>query len=275
MGSRFLHQIGFCSLSLVLLASSVVHAADTNNKLVEAARQESQIATSYALNPYLRSNGLTVKVEEGKATLNGKVDEDVTKDLAGEIARGVSGITSVDNNIVVEPTYLPHTGAVRWGDKIDDASIAAAIRAKLRWNKDVHAVNINVVSKMGRVTLSGQAQNEAVKDLAARLALNTRGVVSVKNTVQVSSTPLTTEEQALMDDKDETHNISDGWITAKVKSSFMYSTNISSSDINVSTNDGVVTLTGKVDNGTERALAIETAQNIRGVKSVDSAKLTF
>jgi hyperosmotically inducible protein len=71
------------------------------------------------------------------------------------------------------------------------------------------------------------------------------------------------------------HEYSDGWITTKVKSTYMYSTNVNSSDIDVATNNGVVTLTGKVDSGAERALAIELARNVKGVKSVESKSLTM
>ena len=38
-------------------------------------------------------------------------------------------------------------------------------------------------------------------------------------------------------------DVADGWITTKVKSTFMYSSNVNGSDIVVSTNAGVVTLT--------------------------------
>ena len=54
----------------------------------------------------------------------------------------------------------------------------------------------------------------------------------------------------------------------------MYSSNVNGSDIDVSTSAGVVTLKGKVDSGAERALAIELADNVRGVKSVRSEGLT-
>jgi osmotically-inducible protein OsmY len=70
-------------------------------------------------------------------------------------------------------------------------------------------------------------------------------------------------------------DITDGWITAKVKSTYGYSSNVNGSDIGVSTTSGIVTLTGKVDSGAERALAIELAQNVRGVKSVQSKALTL
>ena len=41
------------------------------------------------------------------------------------------------------------------------------------------------------------------------------------------------------------------------------------------TNAGIVKLTGKMDSGAERELAIELARNVRGVKSVDSSSLTM
>lgn len=268
----------FFLASAVLLSlspSQGVMAADKVTTAIDDARQESQIWTSYALNPYLRGNDLKVTVQNGKAVLTGKVDEKVNKELATEIAKGVSGITDVDNQIVVEANYLPHYGGDSYGDKIDDASISAAIRSKLQWNKDVDSVGTEVSTKSGRVTLTGSADTQASKDIANRLAMNTRGVTSVTNNLKIRSSPMTSEEKASLKATEESHNISDSWITTKVKSSFMYSSNISGSDIDVSTNNGIVTLTGKVNSGVERSLAIEIAQNIRGVKSVQSKALLF
>jgi hyperosmotically inducible periplasmic protein len=69
--------------------------------------------------------------------------------------------------------------------------------------------------------------------------------------------------------------ISDAWITTKVKSTLLYSSNVRGTDIVVNTKDGVVTLNGRVDSGAERALAIELADNVRGVKSVNAKGLTI
>lgn len=250
-------------------------AADQATNALDDARQESQIWTSYALNPYLRANDLKVSVQNGKAILKGKVDEKISKELASEIALGVAGITDVDNQIVVEANYLPKPGGDGFGAKIDDASISAAIRSKLQWNKDVDSVGTTVSTKSGRVTLTGNADTQSAKDIANRLALNTRGVISVNNQLKIRSNPLSDTEKASQQKAMEGHNISDSWITTKVKSSFMYSSNITGADIDVSTNNGIVTLTGKVGSGTEQSLAIETAQNIRGVKSVVSKALVF
>ena len=83
-----------------------------------------------------------------------------------------------------------------YGDKIDDASISAAIRSKLQWNKDVDSVGTEVSTKSGRVTLTGSADTQASKDIANRLAMNTRGVTSVTNNLKIRSTPMTKEEKA-------------------------------------------------------------------------------
>lgn len=275
MNSSYRQFIFASAILMTITPVPSVFAADAATTSLDDVRQESQIATSYALNPYLRANELKVTVQNGKAILTGKVDEKISKELASEIARGVSGITDVDNQIIVEANYLPHFGYGGFGDKIDDASISAAIRSKLQWNKDVDSVGTDVSTKNGRVTLTGNADSQAAKDIANRLAMNTRGVTSVTNNLKIQSNPMSADEKAQSKTADESHNISDSWITAKVKSSFMYSSNINGGDIDVSTNNGVVTLTGKVASGVERSLAIEMAQNIRGVKSVTSKALMF
>ncbi|UXK06986.1 BON domain-containing protein [Shewanella putrefaciens] len=265
------------TLAILLTLSPLqsASAADTATKAMDDVRQESQIATSYALNPYLRANDLKVTVQKGKAVLTGQVDEKISKELAGEIAQGVSGIKDVDNQIVVDANYMPKANSNGFGDKIDDANISAAIRSKLQWNKDVDDVGTEVMTKSGRVTLNGTVNNQNAKDITHRLALNTRGVKSVTNNLKIQSATVSKDEKAKLKNEKESHNISDSWITAKVKSSFMYSSNINGSDIDVSTNNGIVTLTGKVASGSEQSLAVETAQNIRGVKSVTSKALTF
>jgi len=69
--------------------------------------------------------------------------------------------------------------------------------------------------------------------------------------------------------------VSDSWITTKVKSTLLFSSNVSGSEVEVTTRSGVVSLSGNLENGAEIALAIELAKNIRGVKRVDTKELTL
>lgn len=268
----------------LLLAASIALALGTTGGMAAAesqtftdARQETQIWTTYALNPHLRANDLKVSVVNGKATITGNVEEEVNKELAKEIALGVSGIDSVDNQIVVKPDYAPpKAGTERsYGVMVDDATITAAVKSKLLWSKQADGMTTHVKTHSGKVTLTGNADSQADKDLAGRLALNTNGVVSVDNQLVVDAAKSKPVDSAKSTAKAAGDNMADSWITTKVKSTLMYSSNVSSSDISVSTNAGIVTLSGVVDSGAERDLAIELAQNVRGVKSVQSTNLRY
>lgn len=264
-------------IALALLGSSGAATADTVSQEITEARQETQIWTTYALSPYLRANDLKVAVHDGKATLTGTVEEDVNKDLAKQIALGVDGVKTVDNQIVVRADYAPpkRTSARGYGEVIDDAAITTEVKSKLMWSKHVDGSDTNVDTNLGKVTLRGAADSAEAKTLAGRLAMNTRGVRSVDNQLVVKGEKATVANKTKSSAKEAGNDIADGWITTKVKSTFMYSSNVDGSDIDVSTKDGVVTLSGKVDSGAERALAIEFANNVRGVKSVNAKGLTI
>ena len=249
-------------------------AADTVAQDLIEARQESQIWTTFALSPYLRANDLKVSVDNGKATLSGAVEEGVNKDLARQIALGVSGVTSVDNQIVVKPEYVAPTSTERrYGEVIDDATITSSVKSKLVWSKYTDGLKTDVDTNRGNVKLTGTADSEAAKSLASQLTMNTRGVASVDNQLVVVAPKATIVDKTKAATTEAGHDVADGWISTKVKSTLLYSSNVDGSDIKVDTKDGVVTLSGRVDNGAERALAIELAKNVRGVKSVQSKGL--
>ncbi|MCW3479970.1 BON domain-containing protein [Neisseriaceae bacterium JH1-16] len=277
MNSSFRKLMLASSIPVVLLTWSVGGIAATPSQDVIDARQETQIATTYALNPYLRFSHLNVSVQRGKATLSGSVDDEVNRDLAREVALGVNGIRDVDNQIVVQGNHDMQStaNANRYGEAIDDATITAAIKSKLLWSKHTEGLATSVETRQGRVTLRGTADSLTVKDLAGRLALNTRGVVSVDNQLVADGVRPVAMAPAQDPRDGASTEIADSWITAKVKSTFLYSSNISGSNIAVSTRRGIVTLSGRVDSGAERALAIELTQNVRGVRSVQSSDLTF
>ncbi|HOY21704.1 MAG TPA: BON domain-containing protein [Cellvibrio sp.] len=254
-------------IASTLISLSSFTYADAKQDLLEA-RQETQIWTTYALSPYLRAHEITVDVDNGKATLSGKVDEDVNKELAKQIALGVSGIKEVDNKIMVQADYVPKASTQNYGQVIDDATVTAAVKARLAWSKHVDGSAVKVETKAGRVTLTGEVANAEIKESVKRLTIGTRGVVSVTNQLTVNS-------KIAKSSAESTQVISDAWITTKAKSIFFYSGNVSGSDIEVNTLNGVVTLKGKVDSGAERALAIELVQNLRGVKSVNAKDLVF
>jgi len=264
-------------LAMALTSLGPSYAAGTATQSLTDVRQEAQIWTSYTLNPYLRVNAIKASVKDGKATLTGNVQEDVSKELAKEIALGVDGIKEVDNQIIVqsEASDQNERAINAYADVVEDATITATVKSKLLWSKYTDGLKTTVVTKLGRVTLTGTADSAEAKDLAGRLAMNTRGVVSVSNGLVVTAAKSDAKATVTKAAADAEKVFADSWITAKVKSTLLYSNNVSGSDVHVTTNKGVVTLKGILSSGAERALAIELAENVLGVKSVEAKGLTF
>jgi len=65
----------------------------------------------------------------------------------------------------------------------------------------------------------------------------------------------------------------DGWITTKVKAELMTTKGISSTDISVTTTNGVVTLSGVLDTKAEVQKSVAVAKSIKGVQRVDASAL--
>lgn len=265
------------AISLAMLGStgSLAEGKPPSSDVTDA-RQSSQIWTTYALNRHLKAHDLEVSVKDGIATLTGKVDEDVSKELAEQIALNVDGIKKVDNQIEVDSEYKPTkaSGERSYGEVIEDASITTIVKSKMLWSKHAQGLSANVDTKSGKVTLTGTADTAEAKEIAGLLASNTHGVNAVQNNLKVEKTKTKGKPEKESKEKSEIgQSISDTWITTKIKSTMAYSSNLDSSDISVNTLEGRVTLSGKVNSDAEHALAVELARNVKGVKKVHAKSL--
>jgi hyperosmotically inducible protein len=75
-------------------------------------------------------------------------------------------------------------------------------------------------------------------------------------------------------DKKSAEPVTDTWITTKVKADLLATKDVSGVDIKVDTANGVVMLSGAVDNQAQIDKASSVARMIDGVKSVDTSGLT-
>lgn len=262
------------ALSLGLAGSAFAHDGADLSQDAQNASREAQIWTTYAFNPHLRALDISVEVQGDTAVLTGTVEDGVRKDLAEQIALGVKGIEHVDNQLKIDAAYVPPKRTAQgdereFGTLVEDATITASVKSKLLWNSHTDGLEINVDTLNGRVTLEGTADSTAVKELAGRLARNTDGVVAVDNRMKISESakPAATATAQIEE------QVSDGWITTKVKSTLLYSRWVDGLDIDVETKDGIVSLQGTVESSAEKDLAVELAQNIRGVRGVDASGL--
>ncbi|MFJ3486730.1 BON domain-containing protein [Pseudomonas sp. NPDC090202] len=261
-------------LVLGVMPPAQAASGDLQTQLVEA-RQEGSIWTAFALNRHLSPFKISVDVEQGTAILKGKVENQVDKELAAQIAGDTEGINKVDNQLEIDPQVAVEPGSkTNMAQRFDDATLTATIKSKLLWNSVTEGLNIEVSAVQGVVTLKGQAKDADAKQLAGTLASNTDGVTEVNNLISVSARDtqaIKEQNQASADSVRE--ELSDAWVTSKVKSSLIYSRTLDGLNIKVQTKTGVVSLEGVVANYAEKELAVEIARNIRGVKGVDADAL--
>jgi len=115
---------------------------------------------------------------------------------------------------------------------------------------------INISSKDGAVTLSGDVYNEAHKPMAQDVAEALPGVKSVDNRIEVKG--------------DRPTENSDAWISMKVKTALVFHRNVNAHKTEVYVKDGIVTLKGEAASHAQKELTTEFAKDVEGVKSVNN-----
>lgn len=180
------------TLTSITLMSALVAlpalAAEPNGRPKDAFI-EGKIEAVYALNTHLSAFAIDTEVANGAVHLTGKVESDIDRDLAGELAKGVEGVVSVDNDLVVEPHSRmanDHSTARPFGVFVDDATTTATVKSKLLANANTKGLKIDVDTRGDVVTLSGQVASAEEKQLAEQIARNTGDVRDVRNQLTVS-----------------------------------------------------------------------------------------
>jgi osmotically-inducible protein OsmY len=126
-----------------------------------------------------------VNVKDGIVTLSGEASSLAQKELTTEYAKDIDNVKEVHNDMTVAKT--PALPAVETaGEKIDDASITAQVKASLLSHRSTSALKTKVSTTEGVVTLSGIAKNAAEKSLVTKLVTDIHGVSSVINNMTVA-----------------------------------------------------------------------------------------
>jgi osmotically-inducible protein OsmY len=238
-------KIKNASLLLALIAGPVaLLASSANDRKIEDAAK-----ASYNYQTVLEDH-VKVKANDGIVTLTGTVQDNDEKSLAVDTVENLPGVKSVKNEIKVESKYPEHS----------DAWMAFKIRSRLLVKANVSATSTKVAVQDGVVTLSGAAENAAQKELTEVYAKDIDGVKSVKNDIVVKDVSTATQTVG--------EKIDDASITSQVKFALLSHKATSALKTKVTTNDGVVTITGVAASDAEKSLVSKLAQDVRGTKSV-------
>lgn len=136
------------------------------------------------------ASGTTVYTKDGVVTLQGVAASLAAKELTTEYAKDIDNVKEVKNEMTVAAAVKTTDGTTTkpeatLGDKIDDASITAQVKAALLTHRSTSALHTGVSTSGGVVTLTGVAKNEAEKSLVTKLASDIEGVTSVVNNMTI------------------------------------------------------------------------------------------
>jgi osmotically-inducible protein OsmY len=129
------------------------------------------------------------------------------------------------------------------------------VKMRLLADEETPALDINVDTDDGNVTLFGVVPSAQAKARAESEARKVASVTNVRNELQV-----------VADAKQETVKTSDAELQANVKKRL--AENEALKDVSIDVNNCVVRLTGRVPSGEERLEAMQTARATRGVCAV-------
>ena len=132
-------------------------------------------------------------------------------------------------------------------------------------DRHLNPFGIDVDVKNGTATLTGSVESDIDRDLAEQLALGTEGVNKVNNKLTLDPPKADQKPKPSL-----SQQMDDATLTAMVKSKLLWNSNTEGTDINVTTEQGVVSLKGVTNSDEARELAGQLAGNTKGVKNVDN-----
>ena len=245
MKSNYLRVI-VAVTAAVVFANVSARASETDERIESSAKK------SYVYKTYLKDDSIKTESMDGVVTLTGTVKEESHKSLAKETVASLPGVKSVDNQLVFKGEQ-PAENSDGW--------LSMQVKGALLYNRNVSAVKTQVFVNDGVVTLKGEADNQAQKDLTGEYAKDIKGIKDVKNDMTLVS--VENKSEKTMGDK-----IDDASITAQVKMAFLSHHSTSAFKTGVVTSNGVVTLSGNVPNEAGKDMATKVAGDVNGVTNV-------
>jgi hyperosmotically inducible protein len=238
---RFRNLIAALAVGALTVAPAA-SAQTSSAAKVDDSTIKTRVETRLSNDATLKGDNIVVSVDKGVVTLSGTVHNKAQKDRAKQLAK-VSGVTDVDSKLDVESTG-PSTV-----DKAEAKTKHAA--------KETKDATVKGAEKTKDATVHGA---EKTKDATVHGAEKTKDatVKGAGKTGEKSKDVAGTTGEA----------ITDSWITTKIHADFLNEDALKGSDINVDTNDHVVTLKGTVATAAGKARAEEIAKTTKGVTRV-------
>ncbi|HZR83807.1 MAG TPA: BON domain-containing protein [Candidatus Binatia bacterium] len=238
-------------------------------------RVKADVQKALADTPQLAGSDITVEsVNGGVVLLAGRAESFEDHLTAVSTAAGVPGVRRVASEIK-SPDALADAEVRREGDRrtagetahaasatVSDAWITSQAKMRLLADPDTPALDVNVDTDRGVVTLFGMVSSDKQKAAAEADARKVNGVHQVRNELQV----VPSSRQDAVEAKDDD-------LQKAVEQSLERRSSLAKADIDVEVKNGVVRLTGDVPSSFDRVTAAVAARSTPGVRSVISDDL--
>ena len=194
-------------------------------------------------------------------------------------AVGCAGCSPRDEAAAPEPVATS-TPAVT---PVDDVLVTTQIEARYFTTPEVKAGTIDVSTSGGVVTLTGEVKSDAAKQQALAVARQVEGVRDVRDQLTVATPTAATSGTAASPEPrpGETSGkaaaakpgepAGAAWTTTKIQARYFADPDVKGRNIDVTTRDGVVTLSGRVETEAQRVKAVQIARGTDGVRAVQDS----
>ena len=239
-----------------LLASEVTGVKKVTNDIVAVWQRErsdqdikKDAIAALQRDVYLSGLPIVVDVKDGIISLTGSVGSAFENDRAVQKVRWISNVKGVISDFKIEA--WENRGARREKVWPSDDALARAVKAELDQDPYVTASDISVRSNLGAVTLDGTVDSYYQALIAGQDANNVVGVGWVINNLMVKGS--NRSDWLIRDD-----------ITFNLNTDYV----LQGFQIEDKVKNGVVILTGEVNNGFEKYHAGDVAAGVLGVRKI-------
>lgn len=219
---------------------------------VPSERLRRDVVMALTQDPATEAFQIGVEVRGGLVTLAGQVESWQERKLAETVAKRVKGVRSVRNNL----TFVPVP------DRADDEIEADVIR-RLQTDAWVDESLIGVMVKDGKVSLTGTVGS-------ARESLQAYADAWVAGVIEVDASGLDVKWWARNEMRQDPAKVapSDETVRRAVEDVLQYDPRVTPFDVEVAVREGIVLLTGVVDNMQAKRAAGRDARGTTGVRGV-------
>jgi len=180
MKNRILKLTAILAVLAVASACSSTRTQESAGEAIDDSVLTSKVKIALIDDPVTKAGQINVETYRGVVQLGGFVDNTQQKEQATKVARSITGVKEVRNDLRI--STKPHATA---GQDLDDSMLTASVEAKLMSDSTTKGYQINVGTQKGVVQLTGFVDSTTMKARAGELARSVDGVKDVRNDLEI------------------------------------------------------------------------------------------